>query len=154
MLAQAALQNQLIDFSTVMKLYTTTSTAEKQHMVETSENRIKEQQQQQQEQQMQLQQQQLEVQARQAEAQRELQYQMHQEDNETKILVAQINSEAEAQRFAMMNHDNDEANTIEREKLSENARQFNEKLALDKQKQKDDARLKEKQINVNSKNKK
>ena len=154
MLAQAALQNQLIDFSTVMKLYTTTSTAEKQHMVETSENRIKEQQQQQQEQQMQLQQQQLEVQAQQAEAQRELQYQMHQEDNETKILVAQINSEAEAQRFAMMNHDNDEANTIEREKLSENARQFNEKLALDKQKQKDDARLKEKQINVNSKNKK
>ena len=154
MLAQAALQNQLIDFSTVMKLYTTTSTAEKQHMVETSENRIKEQQQQQQEQQMQLQQQQLEVQAQQAEAQRELQYQMHQEDNETKILVAQINSEAEAQRFAMMNHDNDEANTIEREKLSENARQFDEKLALDKQKQKDDARLKEKQINVSSKNKK
>lgn len=154
MLAQAALQNQLIDFSTVMKLYTTTSTAEKQHMVETSENRIKEQQQQQQEKQMQLQQQQLEVQAQQAEAQRELQYQMHQEDNETKILVAQINSEAEAQRFAMMNHDNDEANTIEREKLSENARQFDEKLALDKQKQKDDARLKEKQINANSKNKK
>jgi hypothetical protein len=153
-LAQAALQNQLIDFSTVMKLYTTTSTAEKQRMVETSENRIKEQQQQQQEQQMQLQQQQLEVQAQQAEAQRELQYQMHQEDNETKILVAQINSEAEAQRFAMMNHDNDEANTLEREKLSENARQFDEKLALDKQKQKDDTRLKEKQINVSSKNKK
>jgi hypothetical protein len=61
----------------------------------------------------------------------------------------------------MMNHDNDEANTLEREKLAENARQFNEKLkqdakifndklALDKQKQKDDARLKEKQINKQS----
>ena len=56
-----------------------------------------------------------------------------------------------------MNHDNDEANVLEREKIAENARQFDaqlkenskqfeSKLALDKQKQKDDARLKEKQI--------
>jgi hypothetical protein len=82
-------------------------------------------------------------------------YQMHQEDNETKILVAEINSQAESQRFAMMNHDNDEANVLEREKIAETARQFNEKLKqddrkleLEKQKQKDDARLKEKQINV------
>jgi len=56
--------------------------------------------------------------------------------------------------MAIMNHDNDEANVIEREKLAENARQFDEKLKLDskkldidKQKAKDDARLKEKQIN-------
>lgn len=45
-----------------------------------------------------------------------------------------------------MNHDNDETNTIEREKIAEDARQFDRKLALDAQKQKDDARLKEKQI--------
>ena len=146
-LAQAALQNQLLDFSTIMRLYTTTSTAEKHRMVEANERRVREQQQQQQEQQMQIQQQQMQIQAQMEQEKQQLAYQMHQEDNETKVLVAQINSEAEAQRFAMMNHDNDEANTIEREKLAENARQFNEKLSLDKKKQADDARLKEKQIN-------
>lgn len=45
-----------------------------------------------------------------------------------------------------MNHDNAEANTLEREKIAENARQFNERLELDKVKQKDDVRIKEKQI--------
>lgn len=147
MLAQAALQNQLLDFSTIMKLYTTSSTAEKQRMVEANEKRVREQQEQQQQQQMQLQQQQMQQQAQAEQAKMQLDYQMHQEDNETKILVAQINSEAEAQRFAMMNHDNAEANDIEREKMAETARQFNEKLALEKKKQADDARLKEKQIN-------
>jgi len=147
MLAQAALQNQALDFSSIMKLFTTTSTAEKQRMVEANEKRLREQQMQQQQQQLQLQQQQIQMQAQQQEAQRQMQYQMHQEDNETKLLVAQINSVAESQRFAMMNHDNDEANTLEREKIAEGARQFNEKLALDKKKAADDARLKEKQIN-------
>lgn len=147
MLAQAALQNQTLDFSSIMKLFTTTSTAEKQRMVEANEKRIREQQMQQQQEQLQLQQQQIQMQAQQQEAQRQMQYQMHQEDNEVKILTAQIASTAEAQRFAMMNHDNDEANALEREKIAEGARQFNERLALDKKKAADDARLKEKQIN-------
>ena len=98
-----------------------------------------------------MQQAQIQMQQQIAQAQQELQYKMHQEDNETKLLVAQINSIAESQRFAMMNHDNDEANAIERERITENARQFNEKLALDKKKQQDDARLKEKEIKVKSK---
>lgn len=152
-LAQAALQNQLLDFSTIMKLYTTTSVAEKQRMVEANEKRIKEQQQQQQQQQMQLQQQQIQQQAQIEQAKMQQTYQMHQEDNETKVLVAQINSVAEQQRMAIMNHDNDEANDLEREKIAEGARQFNEKLALDKKKQADDARLKEKQINKMNKTK-
>jgi hypothetical protein len=57
-----------------------------------------------------------------------------------------INSVAEADRLTLMNHDNAEANILEREKIAENARQFNERLALDKVKQKDDVRIKEKQI--------
>lgn len=56
MLAQAALQNQLLDFSAIMKLYTTTSLAEKQRMIEANERRIRERQQQEQQQQNQLQQ--------------------------------------------------------------------------------------------------
>ena len=85
---------------------------------------------------------------------------MHQENNETQILIAKINSIAEQQRMSIMNHDNAEANDIEREKMSEEARQFdaklreeskhfNDKLALDKKRQQDDARLKEKQISKN-----
>ena len=152
MLAQAALQNQLLDFSTIMKLYTTTSLAEKQRMVEANEKRVREQQQQQQQEQIQMQQQQMQLNAQMEQQKQQLEYQMHQENNETKLLVAEVNSQAEAQRFAMMNHDNAEANDLEREKLAENARQFDAKLALDKKKQADDARLKEKDIN--SKNKK
>lgn len=44
----------------------------------------------------------MEQEARDAEAKRELDYKMHQEDNQTKILVAQINSRAEEQRFSMI----------------------------------------------------
>ena len=161
-LAQAALQNQLLDFSTIMKLYTTTSVAEKQRMVEANEQRVREQQQQQQQQQMQMQQQQIEINAQMEQQKQQMQYQMHQEKLETEILVAEINSQAEAQRFAMMNHDNEEANTLEREKMAENARQFDaklketakqfsDKLALDKKKQQDDAKLKEKEISAKNK---
>ena len=157
MLAQAGLQNGM-SFSTVMKLYTTTSLAEKQRMVEADENRRLEQQQQQQQQEYQLQQQQMQLNAQAAQQQQEMQYRMHQEKLQAQILIAEINSKAEADRLALMNHDNDEANVLEREKIAENARQFDaqlkenskqfeSKLALDKQKQKDDARLKEKQIN-------
>jgi hypothetical protein len=145
----------------MMKIFTTSSMAEKQRLVEAYERRNREMQQQQQQQEMQIRQQELQMKQIIAEHEKEVEYKMHQEDNETKILVAQINAQAEAQRFAMMNHDNDEANTIEREKLAETARQFdakikqdNAKLELEKQKAKDDARLKEKQINKQSTNKK
>lgn len=154
-LAQAALQTQALNFSTIMDLFSTASLAEKKRLVAANEKKMQEMQQQQQQQQMQMQQQQMQMQAQMEQAKMQQEYQMHQEDNETKIVVAEINSQAESQRFAMMNHDNDEANVLEREKLAETARQFNEKLKqddkkleLDKQKQKDDARLKEKQINV------
>lgn len=153
MLAQAGMQNQLIDFSTMMKLFTTTSMSEKQRTVENCEKKMRQQQEEQRQQDMQMQQQQLQQQAQIAQMQQELQYKMHQEDNETKILVAQINSTAEAQRFAMMNHDNEEANVFTQKELDEKARQFDAqmkqaaaKLELDRQKHKDDVRLKEKQI--------
>jgi hypothetical protein len=149
-LAQAALQNQLLDFSTIMRLYTTTSTAEKQRMVEANERRVREQQQQQQQQQLQLQQQQMEMQAQMEQQKEQLEYQKHQEDNETKVLVAQINASAEWDRYAMIQEENGITKQQELEyknkQLELDAKQFDEKLALDKKKQQDDARLKEKQI--------
>ena len=145
-LAQAALQNQLLDFSTIMKIYTTRSTAEKQRMVEANEKRKREEAMQQQQQQMQMQQQQLQQQAQAEQAQQQMQYQIHQDEMENNILVAQINSKAEADRMAIMNNDAAEDKALEREKLSEEARQFNENLALQKKKQADDVMIKEKQI--------
>ena len=145
-LAQAALQNQLLDFSSIMKLYTTKSTAEKQRIVEGNEKRKREEAMQQQQQQQQLQEHQLQQQAQQAQAEQELKYKMFQEEMENNILVAQINSKAEADRMAIMNDDAAEDKALEREKLSEEARQFNENLAFLKQKQKDDVKVKEQQI--------
>jgi len=145
-LAQAALQNQALDFSAIMKIYTTKSTAEKQRMVENNEKKRREEAQQQQQQQLQMQQAQLQQQAQQAQAEMELKYKMHQDEMENNILVAQINSRAEEIRMSLESGDAVDTTALEREKLSENARQFNENLAYLKSKQADDARLKEQQI--------
>ena len=147
-LAQAALQNQLLDFSSIMKLYTTTSVAEKQRMVEANERRKREEALQQQQQAQQMQQAQLQQQQQIAQMKAEQEYKMHQEDNEVKILVAQINSKAEADRMSIMNNDAVDTAALERKKLSENARQFNENLALQKKKQADDVRIQEKKVNA------
>ena len=143
-LAQAALQNQLLDFSSIMRLYTTKSTAEKQRIVEANEKRKREEAQQQQQQQ--LQEQQMQQQAQIAQAQQEMQYKMHTEELENNILVAQINSEAEKERMAIMNNDAADDKALEREKLSEEARQFDANISFLKQKQKDDVKVKEEQI--------
>lgn len=163
-LAQAALQNQLLDFSTIMKLYTTISLAEKQRMVEANERRVREQQQQAQQQQVQLQQQQLQQQAQTEQQKQELEYKMHQEDNETKILVAEINGQAEEKRFAMMQEDNgitaDQQYALQQQELQEKIRQFDatlkqnaDKQAFERKKHEDDVRLKDRQIDISARKK-
>jgi hypothetical protein len=147
MYVQAGIQNGM-SMSTAIKTHQTRSLAEKAKLIEADERRRQEMAQQQQQQEMQLEQQKLQQQAQIEQMKQEMEYRMHQEDNQVKILCAQINSQAEADRLALMNHDNDEANVLEREKLAEQARQFNAKLDLDKKKQSDDARLKEKEIQV------
>lgn len=156
-LAQAALQNQLIDFSTVIKLYNTQSLAERQRMIEEAERRMKEAQERQQQQQLQIQQQQMQLQAEQEQRKQELEYQMHKEDNETKVLVAQINASAEEKRFAMMQEDNgitaEQQYQLEQDQLKEKVRQFDAKMrqekdkqSFERQKHQDDVRIKERQI--------
>jgi hypothetical protein len=58
MLAQAALQNQTLSFSAIMKLYTSSSLIEKQRMIEEDEQAIIQRNQQAQQEQIQAQQQQ------------------------------------------------------------------------------------------------
>ena len=137
-LAQAALQTQVLNFSTIMKLYSSCSLAEKQRMVESNEKKLEEQRQQQQQQAQQMQQQQMQQQAAIEQAKMEQEYKMHSEDNETKVLVAQINSQAEADRLALMNRDyeNNEDVYTEKDKaaLAEKIREFDLKLKFDRDK--------------------
>ena len=93
-LAQAALQNQLLDFSTIMKMYSSSSLAEKQRMIESNEKKIQERNAQAQQQQSQQLQQQAQMEQQTAMAKMEHEAAMNTENNETKILVAQINAQA------------------------------------------------------------
>ena len=144
-LAQAALQNQTLSFSTIMKLFMSASIAEKQRFVEADEQRIKQEQAQQQQQQLQMQQQQLQANIQAQEEERKFKDQINQRDNETKIMVAEINSQAEMAILQLKNHmteedelrdgiQPDEYSEAEKEKLMESMRQFDEKLRLDRDK--------------------
>ena len=133
-LAQAALQTQTVSFSTIMKLYNSSSLAEKQRMIENDEKRLQERAAQQQ--QAQLQQAQEEMQARMQMEQAKLEQEdmLNQRDNETKIIVANI-SHAEDDGIEEVEYSQEA-----KDKLAESIRQFNAKLALDKEKLKLDER--------------
>ena len=141
-LAQAALQNQLISFSTMMKLYSSSSLAEKQRMVEKDEQQIIERQQQAQQQQLQQQQEQLQAQMQQKYMEMEQKDMLNQRDNETKILVAQISADNEDDGIK-----EPEFSEEAKANLEEKIRQFNERLKLDKEKLK----LEKEKVNISAK---
>lgn len=151
-LAQAALQNQTLHFSTIMKLFSSSSLAEKQRLVEKDERDIQERQAQAQQQQAEIQQQEIERKAQIEQAKMQQEDALNQRDNETKILIAQM------QAYSKNSEDDGiiepEYSQEAKDKLIEQIREFNERikldrerLELDKTKANTDARLKEKQIN-------
>ena len=149
-LAQAALQNQTLSFSTIMKLYSSASLAEKQRLIERDERSIQERNAQAQQQQTELQQQQLMQQSQIEEAKMQQQDSLNLRDNETKLQIALINAQ-NAQSEEIDTEDNKAA-------LEEKIREFDaklkldrEKLELDRHKVNADIRLKEKQINKQTK---
>jgi len=156
-LTQAALQNQY-SLSVIAKLYTSMSIMDKIRMIEREENKRQQQQEQQFQQQQQTLQQKTEQEAQTAQAKMEHEYKMNQENNETRILVAEINSKAEADRLALMNMDKEEDGIVpmsetDREKLKAQIAQFDKTLALQREqlefqkaKAKKDQELKAKQI--------
>lgn len=130
MLAQAALQNQSLSFSSIMKLYSSSSLAEKQRLIEKSEREIKEQN-------SQLQQQQIEAQNKVVEAETErfkeelsLKDQINIRDNETKLAVAQMQMYSKVQDGIQEPEYSQEA----KDKLEQQIKEFNDKLKLDKEK--------------------
>lgn len=152
MLAQAALQNQTLNFSTIMKLYNSSSLAEKQRMVERNERELVERQQQMQQQQLEAQQQQAQMEAQAKEADMQLRDQMNQRDNETKIVVATIAANAKAQEGDGIEEpvfsEEAKANLMEKMRQFDKRLQLDkERLAFDKKKAQTDAELKRKQIN-------
>ena len=148
-LAQAALQNQLLSFSTIMKLFSSTSIAEKQRLVERDERDIQERQQQAQQQQLESQQNIAQMQIEQKQEEIDQKERANVRDNETKILIAQIGKYAGEETSEDI-----EFSPEAKANLQEKIREFDLKLKLDRDKLKleeskvkDETRLKEKQIN-------
>lgn len=148
MLAQAALQNQSLSFSTIMKLYSSSSIAEKQRTVERDEQQLQERSSKQAQQELEL---------KQAEQQAELEFRNREleqkenaniRDNETKVLIATMAKYANEETSEDIDY-SPEAKAD----LLEKIREFDAKLALDreklnfeKKKHSDDVIIKNKQI--------
>lgn len=149
MLAQAALQNQALNFSTIMKLYGSSSLAEKQRLVERNEQQMMERQQQAQQQELQARQEEVQANAMMKQAELEQREAANIRDNETKLAIAHISA-------ASINTETTDQGFSEEAKanLKEKMREFDEKIRLDRERfnhekltTKEELRLKEKQIN-------
>lgn len=148
MLAQAGLQNQMISFSTIMKLYGSTSLAEKQRLVENDERNIQERQSQQAQAEQQLRQAELQQKAALEQAKLEQEDRLNLRDNETKLAIANLSHSLDD------GIDEPEYSQEAKDKLAESIRQFDarlkldrERLNLDKHKAEVDADLKRKALN-------
>lgn len=148
MLAQAGLQNQMISFSTIMKLYGSTSLAEKQRLVENDERNIQERQSQQAQAEQQLRQAEMQQKAALEQAKLEQEDRLNLRDNETKLAIANLSHSLDD------GIDEPEYSQEAKDKLAESIRQFDarlkldrERLNLDRHKVEVDADLKRKALN-------
>lgn len=148
-LAQAALQTQALSFSTITKLYTSASLAQKQRLIEKDEREIRERQQQAQQQQLESQQQIAQMQMQQKQAELDQKEEANIRDNQTKIIVAQIQSGSDEEDGIVIDDYSPEAKAALQEKIrefDERLKLDRERLELDKQKAKDDVRLKKESL--------
>lgn len=141
-LAQAALQTQTLSFSTITKLYTSSSLAEKQRLIEKDEQEIRQRQQQAQQEQLQAQQNIAQAQMQQKQAEMQLKDTMNVRDNETAILIAQMGKYANEETSEDV-----EFSEEAKANLQEKIREFDEKLAFDNKKLRIESQLKKEQIN-------
>ena len=141
MLAQAGLQNQLLNFSTVMKIYQSCSMAEKIRMIEQCETEMQQRQQQQMQQEQQLKQQEFQLLQQQEQMRMEHEDTLNTRDNETKILIAELNAQM-SESDGIRNIEN----SLDKEKLLLQMKQLDQKMELERnkfqhQQQMDKARL-------------
>ena len=154
-LAQAALQNQTLSFSTIMKLYGSCSIAEKMRLIEKDEKAIQERQAQAQQQQTQVQQQQVEANMQMKQQEMQQREQENIRDNETKLAIAQLQANSSSDGVEEPDFSEESRAT-----LMEKMREFDAKLQLDKdklefdkQKQSEDASIKRQSLHKTTVNK-
>jgi len=123
-LAQAALQNQTLDFSTIMKIYTTTSLAETQRIVEKNEQAMQENKQKSEQAQQQHEQSIEQMKQQNIINSNQLLDSTNQRDNETKITVATITANAKSQQQQTQEEDTQEYDPVAQAKLFEDMKQF------------------------------
>ena len=130
-LAQAALQTQTLSFSTITKLYTSSSLAEKQRLIEKDEKQIRENQAQSQKEQLEAQQQIAAMQQEQKQAELLQKEEANIRDNQTKVMIAQIQLESSSEDDGITV---DDYSPEAKANLQEKIREFDLKLQLDKEK--------------------
>ena len=147
-LVQAALQNQMINFSTALKMFASCSLAEKMRMVENNEREAQQRAQQQQQAEAQAQQQQAQMNAQLEQQKLELENTLNERDNDTKLTIAIMQAEN-------ANQEPVETGESYKEALLEKMREFDLKLQLDrdrlefdKQKADADRKVKREQIHA------
>jgi hypothetical protein len=155
-LAQSMVQNQMMSASTLVKLHTTDSLAEITRTIQQDEAQMKEQQAQAQQAEQEQFQAELEF-KQQIEAEKlRIQEANNIRDNETKLLIAGINADTQANAQSIAENTPNERpyDAQKQAELEEKIRQYNsnhqlekDKFSFEKTKIKEDQRLKEKQIN-------
>lgn len=141
MVAQAEAQNGVLKFSTYLKLLQNCSLADKIHIIEQDELRMEQQQQQAQQQQEQIAQQQMQMQQQSEQMKMQHEMELNNLNNETKIVVAQINAES-AQNItdmkltaeAIADDGVGEISEAEKMKIEQQINEFAKKIELEKQK--------------------
>ena len=125
-LAHAALQNQTLSFSTIMKIFTSPSLSEIQRIIEKDERDIQERQAQQAQEQSKMQEKQLDMQQAQQDKILAAQDEINQRDNETKILIKEMD-------LKLKEGPDEEPVEESSVDLMEKIRQFDKKMALERE---------------------
>ena len=144
-IAQAAMQNQMTSFSTMLQIYNNNnSIADIQRMVELDEsNRLASSDKARQEE-NQLRMAEIQANNEQNEANRDVLIQNNIRDNQTKLLLKQI----ELQNEDSNSDGVEEPDTYDKDKLLEQIREFDQRLALDKQKHNDEMALRKEDLQI------
>ena len=129
MLAQAALQNSTLSFSTIMNLYNSRSLAEKQRLVERDEKAIQERNTQAAQQQQESQERIAQMEISQKQAELEQKEQANIRDNEVRLMIASMQVEKDSDGIK-----EPEFSEESKANLKEKIREFDEKLKLEKEK--------------------
>ena len=145
---QSALQNQMINFSTALKMFASCSLSEKLRMIENNERELQQRQQQAQQEQLQVQQQEAQLKAQTEQQKLEMENLLNERDNDTKLTIAMLQSQ-------LSQEETPSENSGEKEALLEKMREFDLKLKLERDrlnfeidKASEDRKVKREQINT------